>query len=216
MLCDTALKLVADAQRAQQTDVLRPYAEELVRNVSRETRVLETQLVAGQDVLSQIESDDSAICGLTVAALCMKRNKRCLLAYHAHRLDQIKDRFWDGGASAHALLAPDRLERDNLSPGEVDFVRAYSKLVTQYKSAYLDMVDIASPTLQRPPRDLYVQVRVMKDVGEIVGEWGVLDLKKNDLLSVMRPDVERLIVAGVRDHTLRLTPIQSLIPPSIL
>jgi GINS complex subunit 1 len=197
MLCDSAIKLVVDAQRAQQTDAIRPYADDIVRNVCAETRSLDSQLAAGRQILTQIESDNGAICGLVVAALAVKRNKRCLLAYHAHRLEQIKDRFWLGGASAHALLAPDRLERDNLSPAEVDFLRKYSNLVTQYKSAYIDMVDMASPTLDRPPRDLYVQVRVLKDVGEIVGEWGVLDLKKNDLLSVMRPEVERLIVAGV-------------------
>jgi len=58
-----------------------------------------------------------------------------------------------------------------------------------------------------PPRDLYVEVRVLKDAGEIQTEYGyvrrlnelmsrVITLTKNSQLYVRQADVERLIQQG--------------------
>lgn len=207
MIGDPALSLVQDTSRSQATSLLRPYLDEPVRHLARETRSLHLQLQAGQEVLSQIENDDASVCQLTVAALTMRRNKRALLIYHQQRVNLLRDLFWDpsvgGGASNLAALlssttstsAADEVRR-NLSPAENDFLRSYANLVRQYKSAFMDSFDLSAGMLERPPKDLHCQVRVLKDVGEIETEQGSIAFRKGSLVFVRRADVERLIASG--------------------
>ena len=160
-LGDAANKLVLDAQRSEQTGQLRPYADAELRLLLRETRSLHEQVVAGQEVFSQIESDDGQICSMLVAALTMRRNKRAMLIYHAQRIEMLKRLFWRAGGQVGAVLAPDRDERRNMSPSEVDFVRDYARLNADYRAWIMDQgpVDTAGSLEAHPPKELYVQVR---------------------------------------------------------
>lgn len=208
MIGDAALSLVQDSARSQATGLLRPYLDESVRLLARETRSLNEQLLAGQEVLSQIEDDDASVCQLTVAALTMRRNKRALLVYHNQRLDLLRDLFWDAGIgsgssnlsgllSATSCTSTGDEVRRNISPSETDFLRSYSNLVREYKSAYIDhTVDLSAGMMERPPKELHCQVRVLKDVGEIETEQGSISFRKDTLVFVRRADVEKLIAAG--------------------
>lgn len=212
MLGDASLSLVQDSARSQATSLLRPFLDEPVRQLARETRSLAAQLAAGTEILSQIENDDASVCQLTVAALTMRRNKRALLLYHGQRVDLLKDLFWDSGVGHGAsnlagLLgdtghtsAGDSVRR-NMSPAEMDFFRAYAGLVREYKTAFIDSgVDISAGMLERPPKDLHVQVRVLKDLGDIETEQGSLSFRKGTLVFVRRADVERLIASGALEE----------------
>lgn len=207
MIGDSSLALIQDSSRSQQTSLLRPYLDESIRHLARETRSLHIQLVTGQEVLSQIENDDASVCQLTVAALTMRRNKRAMLAYHHQRVNLIKDLFWDAsvgnGASSLANLLSNTTAtsgrdevRRNLSPSETDFIRSYANLVREYKSAFIDTVDLSAGMLERPPKQLNVQVRVLRDVGDIETEQGTVSFRKGSLVYVRRADVERLIASG--------------------
>ena len=214
MIGDAALALVQDSARSAQTSLLRPYLDEPVRHLARETRSLGDQIQAGQEVLSQIENDDASVCALTVAALTMRRNKRAMLLYHTHRLDMLRDLLWDAGIGAGAsnlagLLsnttctsAADEVRR-NLSPAETDFMRAYTALIREYKTGHMKeyedegtFIDVSAGILDRPPKDLHCQVRVLKDIGEITTEQGSISFRKGSLVFVRRADVERLIANG--------------------
>ena len=211
MIGDAALALVQDSSRSQTTSLLRPYLDEPVRHLARETRSLHVQLQAGQEVLSQIENDDASVCQLTVAALNMRRNKRALLAYHLQRVNLLKDLFWDAGlgsgasnlaallSSSSCTSGADEVRR-NLSPAETDFLRSYANLVREYKSAFIDTVDLSAGMLEQPPKDLHCQVRVLKDVGEIETEQGSINFRKGSLVFVRRADVERLIASGILEE----------------
>lgn len=214
MIGDAALSLVQDSARSQATGLLRPYLDESVRLLARETRSLNEQLLAGQEVLSQIEDDDAAVCQLTVAALTMRRNKRALLVYHNQRLDLLRDLFWDasigsGSSNLSGLLSStsctstgDEVRR-NISPSETDFLRSYANLVREYKSAYIDhTVDLSAGMMERPPKELHCQVRVLKDVGEIETEQGSISFRKDTLVFVRRADVEKLIASGDLEEVL--------------
>lgn len=48
----------------------------------------------------------------------------------------------------------------------------------------------------KPPKDLYVEVRVMKDCGEIVTATGTVHLEMNTTHFLPRSDVEHLIRQG--------------------
>ncbi len=57
----------------------------------------------------------------------------------------------------------------SLSPQEEDYVRQYSDLLAAYKGQWTD-VDLTGSL--EPPRDLFIDVRVLKDAGEIQTEYG--------------------------------------------
>lgn len=67
----------------------------------------------------------------------------------------------------------------------------------------LGFVDRLCPVSQdlKPPKDLFVEVRVLKDYGEIVTDKGTVNLKKNTVHYLRRTDVELLIRQGVLEQT---------------
>lgn len=57
----------------------------------------------------------------------------------------------------------------SLSPEEEEHVRQYSDLLAAYKGQFTD-IDLTGSL--EPPRDLFIDVRVLKDAGEIQTEYG--------------------------------------------
>lgn len=135
---------------------------------------------------SFVPTDDQATaCTLLVNHLSMRRNKRCLLAYHRTRTDRLEELVWKGydvvdlaGQQVHdgpgaPNAAPGISSSDgsssSLSPQEEDYVRHYSDLLAAYKGQWTD-IDLTGSL--EPPRDLFIDVRVLKDAGEIQTEYG--------------------------------------------
>ncbi|RYO98192.1 hypothetical protein DL764_007164 [Monosporascus ibericus] len=139
----------------------------------------------------------------------MRRNKRCLLAYHKTRTDRLEELVWkgydvvdlagqqvrDGPGAAGAGLGMVNGDggSSSLSPQEEDYVRHYSDLLAAYKGQWTD-IDLTGSL--EPPRDLFIDVRVLKDAGEIQTEYGAITLTKNSQFYVRQGDVERLIAQG--------------------
>ncbi|RYP90557.1 hypothetical protein DL770_003319 [Monosporascus sp. CRB-9-2] len=139
----------------------------------------------------------------------MRRNKRCLLAYHKTRTDRLEELVWKGydvvdlagqqvrdgpGApGAGPGMANGDGGSSSLSPQEEDYVRHYSDLLAAYKGQWTD-IDLTGSL--EPPRDLFIDVRVLKDAGEIQTEYGAITLTKNSQFYVRQGDVERLIAQG--------------------
>jgi GINS complex subunit 1 len=109
----------------------------------------------------------------------MRRNKRCLLAYHRTRTDKLEELAWNGtdilelagqqaGGTNGAPIA-DAGEASSLSPQEEDYFRQYGDLLAAYKGQWTD-IDLTGSL--EPPRDLFIDVRVLKDAGEIQTEYG--------------------------------------------
>jgi GINS complex subunit 1 len=57
----------------------------------------------------------------------------------------------------------------SLSPEEAEYARQYSDLLAAYKGQWTD-IDLTGSL--EPPRDLFIDVRVLKDAGEIQTEYG--------------------------------------------
>ncbi|KAI8622074.1 hypothetical protein BC830DRAFT_1163269 [Chytriomyces sp. MP71] len=105
---------------------------------------------------------------------------------HAHRHKAMV-------ASSHASGLPAAVMR-GMSPNEVDFLEDYRALLGEYRGTMLDL-DLTAPLI--PPSDLFIDIRVLKDLGEIVTENGcVLKLMAGDQLYVRRTDVEKFITLG--------------------
>ena len=126
----------------------------------------------------------AAACTLLVNHLSMRRNKRCLLAYHRTRTDKLEELVWSGSdvldlagqqrrsttrGEAYAGANGDSGASSSLSPQEEEYVRQYGDLLAAYKGQWTD-IDLTGSL--EPPRDLFIDVRVLKDAGEIQTEYG--------------------------------------------
>ena len=209
MYGDLALQLVTASHRSTLATTpqlpLPKYSLPLILSICLETRQLGQSISAaaeqhGTDSLSQ---DRSLICNLTVQHLAARRNKRCLLAYLSTRVGGIKERWWDAGGGLAYLLgtqttgdaeAPDM--RSALSPQELDFLKGYNNLMLDYKSDFLDVLDL-SAGIDKPPGEYMVDVRVVRDAGEVILEGGErIDFRRGERFRLARGQVERLIVQG--------------------
>lgn len=184
---DLANQLVLESRRSTATDTLLKYNDPLVRSIIREQRDLEKAITPLEDV-------DNPSPSLLIYQTAITRNKRCLLAYHAHRLDRLRDMYWAvGGALPHILSNQDI--RSKLSPHEVDYLRQYNSSIMELRGEFSAELDIMAGILN-PPKDLHVHVRVVKDCGMIQTETGSIDFKKGLRFLVQRADIEHLIVQG--------------------
>ncbi|KAH7388816.1 hypothetical protein BKA66DRAFT_415136 [Pyrenochaeta sp. MPI-SDFR-AT-0127] len=210
MYGETANKLVQNAKRTQALPHLPPYASELVRSVIREVRDLDkdvSNILAPYSGSFDPSASPETACALLVNHLCMRRNKRCLLAYHRVRSDKLEGYCWEGvdvlesqGGSGNGVEGAGgrggevaKKDESSLSPEEEEYVRQYSDLLAAYKGQWTD-VDLTGSL--EPPRDLFIDVRVLKDAGEIQTEYGSITLTKNSQFYVRQGDVERLIAQG--------------------
>ena len=181
MYGETANKLVQNAKRTQALPHLPPYASELVRSVVREVRDLDkdvSNILAPYGGSFNPSASPETACALLVNHLCMRRNKRCLLAYHRVRSDKLEAFCWEGvdvlesqGGVGEGARRGEAGKKDesSLSPEEEEYVRQYSDLLAAYKGQWTD-IDLTGSL--EPPRDLFIDVRVLKDAGEIQTEYG--------------------------------------------
>ncbi|XP_014557739.1 hypothetical protein COCVIDRAFT_96482 [Bipolaris victoriae FI3] len=211
MYGEAANKLVQNAKRTLALPHLPPYASELTRSIVREVRDLDkdvSSILAPYSGSFNPSASPETACALLVNHLCMRRNKRCLLAYHRVRSDKLEEYCWEGidvleqqGSKDHAAEATrgstlgtgGGREESSLSPEEEEYVRQYSDLLAAYKGQWTD-IDLTGSL--EPPRDLFIDVRVLKDAGEIQTEYGSITLTKNSQFYVRQGDVERLIAQG--------------------
>ena len=214
MYGESANKLATDAKRIASLPHLPPYATTTVRAVTKEVRDLDKEnddLLAPYNAPSQTSDgaqiksssfnpadDPATAAALLVNHLSMRRNKRCLLSYHRMRTSKLEEMCWDGvdvtelqnTTSRHATGAG---TTSSLSAEEEQYAHAYSDLLAAYKGQWTD-IDLTGSL--EPPKDIFIDVRVLKDAGEIQTEYGSITLTKNSQFFVRQADVERLIQQG--------------------
>lgn len=173
MYGDLATKLVLEAKRTQNLEQLAPYQDELVRSIVKETKDL-----SKSSIDEEMERVD--LCHQFVTHLAMRRNKRCVLAYERMRSERLAQLAWSGGEF-------------NGNHNEQQYFKQYSELLINYKSSFHE-IDLSGSLV--PPSDVFIDVRVLKDAGEIQTEYGVFNLSKDSQFFVRRADVERLIQQG--------------------
>lgn len=209
-----ATQLVAESRQSNATDTLLKYNDRLVRDIMREQRGLEALI---QDAMSKLNPDRMDVDNevnitpdIILYQTTILRNKRCLLAYHQHRLERLKDLYWSVGGALPLILSTSGVAasststssqnadiRSRLSPREVEFLRSYNESILAFRSGVLatEEVDLFAPIL-RPPKDLHVHVKVVRDCGVIQTEAGAIDFRRGQRFMVRRADVEHLVVQG--------------------
>ncbi|OMH85320.1 DNA replication complex GINS protein PSF1 [Zancudomyces culisetae] len=120
----------------------------------------------------------------------------------------------DSGITGHS--DPDKLKdpgRDNrlsvaisekISHVERQFIQDYTTAVKQYKDSVEKELGYFTldwtSSLEKPPVELFIEVRVLRECGEIMTEFGVINLQENSQHYVRRSDVETLINLGYLMH----------------
>ncbi|CAI5724677.1 unnamed protein product [Peronospora effusa] len=179
----------------QRSDWLPPFNEDLVRQVVEESRLLHKEIARKMTAFQDnLETQSASVhCGLVVNHQCLLRNKRCLIAYVYHRMEKIKALRWETGT-----IIPDSLAQ-NLCQREVQLFHQYDQLLTNYMTDF--ELDLSADL--KPPKDLYVEVRVLRDCGEVMTESGVVNLTAHSQHFLRRVVVEQLIRQGLLEQIKR-------------
>ncbi|KAG3117187.1 hypothetical protein PI124_g1742 [Phytophthora idaei] len=178
----------------QRSDWLPPYNEDLVRQVVEESEVLSEEIARKMATFQDNLAENTFVAsGLVVNHQCLLRNKRCLIAYVHHRMEKIKALRWETGTIIPAQLA------QNLCQREVQFFNQYDQLLTDYMADF--ELDLSAD--MKPPKDLYVEVRVLRDCGEVMTESGLVNLEAHSQHFLRRVDVEQLIRQGLLEQIKR-------------
>lgn len=213
MYGDLANKLMLETKRSTNLSELPLYLHDLVKNIVQEvsdlnndvTFLMEQLRLAGnfeEEEFKQINE-----CQLFATHLSMRRNKQCLLVYEKLRAQKIDAFCWlnidplvrdEPIANENATFdqrtpTDNRLITENLSHPEQDYYKQYQDLVLDFKSE-LSGIDLSVDL--EPPRDLFIDVRVLKNGGEVQTEYGAFNLIKNSQFYVRKSDVDRLIQLG--------------------
>jgi GINS complex subunit 1 len=184
-----AKELLLDLKRS---DFIPPYNQETVRatlsEISLHFKELEDLATALQRA-NPNRVDPPFRPTLMLHDAAIKRNKRCLLAYHVHRLEKLKRLRWDNAAALPPHV------KSLLAEAEVDFYTEYDRLVSRFNDNLGGGLDLNS-NFQPPEEDL-IEVRVVKSgLGTIVTEYGEVSLELGTTHFLSRGDVEHLIRQG--------------------
>ncbi|AET40433.1 DNA replication protein PSF1 Ecym_6028 [Eremothecium cymbalariae DBVPG len=198
MYGDLANKLILEAKRTQQlvntnaSSELPMFQEEMVHLILKEV----SQLQRNAEFLKlQEEGGKVSKCQYFVTMLCMERNKRCLLAYEKVRSEVLASLAWEhNGMEFFSDITGKTQDSGNLSHYEQEYLKEYSQLVSDMKTG--DLIDVDLSGSLTPPSDVFIDVRVLRDAGEIQTEYGVFNLIKGSQFFVRQADVERLIQQG--------------------
>lgn len=156
-----------------------------MRTITREVRELDkdvARILAPFEGTFNPSAEPAKACALLVDHLCMRRNKRCLLAYHRVRADKLEQMCWnEHDVLEHSNESRQLTDRNrtgtsaesSLSPEEEEYFRQYNEVLAAYKGQWTD-IDLTGSL--DPPKDLFIDVRVLKDAGEIQTEYGYVEL----------------------------------------
>jgi GINS complex subunit 1 len=168
------------------SDELRTIQEEEEEgNVSEERDKLKEKLT---------DENNSTSAAVIIEHQSLLRNKRIVLAYHYERMKRIRKLRWGSGAVQNM---PNFIVQ-NMSDEEKDYLNKYDETLRNYTD---DLgIDLFSDVT--PPKDIFVQVKVIKEdpentEGIYTMDSGVIKLQKNDLLFLRRTDAELFIQRGL-------------------
>ncbi|XP_019715841.1 DNA replication complex GINS protein PSF1 isoform X2 [Hippocampus comes] len=126
---------------------------------------------------------------------CLLRNQRCVGAYLYDRLLRIRALRWEYGSVLPANV------RFHMSAEELQWFTCYKKSLASFMRSLGGGGGLDVTQDMRPPKSLYIQVRCVKDHGELEIDDGTLVLlKKNSQHFLPRWKCEHLIRQGILEH----------------
>eukprot|EP00271_Cylindrocystis_brebissonii_P019263 TRINITY_DN5806_c0_g2_i5.p1 TRINITY_DN5806_c0_g2~~TRINITY_DN5806_c0_g2_i5.p1 ORF type:complete len:202 (+),score=49.11 TRINITY_DN5806_c0_g2_i5:599-1204(+) len=193
-----AVELIRELDRTDD-DQLLPYNVDVIEEALKEVAEHNSQL---SKVLQKMRQEralgaaageaagaaDSA--AILVHHRSILRNKRCIMAYLHHRMKKINALRWQLGGRLPEEIA------GKLSQSEVEAYNAHCKCLADYMDAVLVDLNVDAT----PPKDPYIEVRVLEDLGSLTLGNKVVHMTANSLHLLKRVDAEPLILQGLLEH----------------
>ncbi|KAJ3675262.1 hypothetical protein LUZ60_004304 [Juncus effusus] len=132
--------------------------------------------------------------GAVIHHLSLIRNKRCLMAYMYNRAEVIQGYKWKN----IGRLLPQEIQK-KLNYSEQEYFKNHSAAV----DSYINELDLDLTVDMVPPKDPYIRVRVLDEIGDEVslGDRAV-SLTKDSLHFLRRTDAEPYISQGLMEEFL--------------
>ncbi|ONK62021.1 uncharacterized protein A4U43_C08F35980 [Asparagus officinalis] len=128
--------------------------------------------------------------GAVVHHLSIARNKRCLMAYMYNRAEIIQSLRWKIGP-----VLPQEIQ-EKLNYSEEEYFKGHSLAIESYMSE----LDIDLIVDMVPPKDPYIQVKVLDNIGEVCLGDHSISLTKHSLHFLRRNDAESFISQGLMEE----------------
>eukprot|EP00035_Acanthoeca_spectabilis_P013465 m.251073 g.251073 ORF g.251073 m.251073 type:complete len:192 (+) comp15894_c1_seq1:1311-1886(+) len=189
MYGDNAVELLRELRRSA-PHTIPAYNEDRVRQAVEEIHALFEEVRSTLQEFSDQKNEPAVAGSMVIQYEGILRNKRCVLAYLMERVKRLQLLRWDVGA----VLPPEL--KESLSLQESEFFVQYSRSL----NTYTRNVGIDLTTDLLPPKELYIEVRCLVDIGEIATEDGTVQLEEGSQHFLRRSDVEPLIRAGKLQH----------------
>ncbi|EGG24742.1 hypothetical protein DFA_02986 [Cavenderia fasciculata] len=188
MYTEKAIEILRELRRSESLPL---YNEAAIKKTIDEIRALEREFNEyndddgddDNDNYSSHHYDKSKSPYNIVLKTSVDRNKRCILAYLNERLERIKEFRWNSGSGVL-----DSHFKEHMSVNEIQFFTNHDKLLAEYhQNIGMDLtVDI-----NQPPKDLLIEVRVIKEFGEVILNSGATVNLKPILPSLQQQHIER-------------------------
>lgn len=193
---------------------LNDYAKDLIDNIIEETAELGNKATRISEKFDEVSADSSMNsnlrdkinkCEFFTTVLTINRNKRCLLGYENYRRENIEEFVWDNLTRLDAHNERDMSGQDEkiqsvvskLDMNEAEYLKEYKDVIDEYVMNFpeLEIKHKGSYGLL-PPKELHVEVRVIKDGGMVQTEYGVFNLIKDSQIFMRQSDAEQLLQEG--------------------
>ncbi|KAJ0007923.1 hypothetical protein Pint_30074 [Pistacia integerrima] len=178
---------------------LQPFNDELLNEVTKECSenflVLQSLIRKMQDEGLDFQTTRNADhYGALINHLSLIRNKRCLMAYVYNRAEIIQNLVWKVGLRLFEL--PEEIQ-EKLSHSEKEYFNRHSAAL----ESYMSKMDLDLNVDMVPPKDPYIKVRVLDDVGEgIVVSDKAANFARHSMHFLKRTDAEPYISRGLMEE----------------
>lgn len=189
------VKDLANGEKGQ----LQPFNEDLFNQVVDQCtqHYLELQALIRkmqEESVDVRETRNSDHYGALIHHLSLIRNKRCLMAYVHNRAEVIQNFAWKVGLEL--LELPEEIQ-EKLSPSEKNYFGKHSSAL----QTYMAEVGIDLNVDMVPPKDPYIKVRVLDDMGEgILLSDKTANLARHSMHFLKRTDAEQYIARGLMEE----------------
>lgn len=189
------VKELASGEKGQLT----PFNDELLNEVIKECS---ENFLALQSLIRKMQEEgldfqttrNADHYGALINHLSLTRNKRCLMAYVYNRAEMIQNLAWTVGLRLFEL--PEEIQ-EKLSHLEKDYFRRHSAAL----ESYMSKVDLNLNVDMVPPKDPYIKVRVLDDLGEgIVVSDKAANFARHSMHFLKRTDAEPYISRGLMEE----------------
>lgn len=187
------LKEVASSEKGQLTNFNNDAFDQVIKECNEHSLQLQSLIrkIEEQNLDIQTTRNEDHF-GAVVHHLSVTRNKRCLMAYMYNRAEIIQSLRWKIGP-----VLPQEIQ-EKLNYSEEEYFKNHSAALESYMSE----LDLDLTVDMVPPKDPYIRVKVLDDIGEVCLGDHSISLTQHSLHFLRRTDAEPFISQGLMEEFL--------------